>query len=209
MANSPTKDMVFDVMSVPKGQDVIFNMPELGNIESFKMYPGTPGGELNRDLVVKYVVILYSQDSILNKRIRVELEERKYKAADLAGFERNKKGEFHPNIISKLFNLESDYIVRMIVDFLIIQNNILWTEICTTEQEYAENLRLRFEAIEEDKDKDKYTAAKTKGAVRELCKGILKDLDEYYSRFFKDNDDVKNKHKKAQRMTLEQLAKGE
>ena len=208
MADSITKGMRFDVAAIKEGEDVLFNIPELKRIESWNNYPGTPGGELNKDMVVRYMIYMYSVDSILvKKNPPLALSERKMRAAELAGFERDKKGKFNHNIEFKLFDTCSEWVVDMIVDYLIFQKHHVWTEICTTEQEYAEYIKLRFAPVEDEKDKDTLLAAEKKNKLRDSCKSMIKDLESYYIEFFKDNSDVKSKADKAVRTTLENLAK--
>ena len=125
MENSPSFNMRFDVCSIEDKKNVLYNFPELKEIESFRDYPGTAGGELNQDMVVKYVVVLYSEDSFLNTRPAKELGDRKLMAADAAGFSRNKRNEFDEEVVEKLFNIRSFEVLRMIKDFLIFQRRSL------------------------------------------------------------------------------------
>lgn len=199
--------MRFDVCAVEDGQDVLHRIPELRRLESFTDYPGTPGGELNRDNVIKYVVTLYSEDSFLNVKPVTELGERKLMAADASGFERNKKNEFGAEIEEKLFKLGSIHVLQMIVDYLIYQKKHLWTEIVTTEQEYEEYIRLRMDPVSSDSDKDTLMAAEKKGKLRGDCKMMRKDILAYYHEFFTDNTDVKDLHEVKDKATLENKAR--
>jgi hypothetical protein len=83
----------------------------------------------------------------------------------------------------------------MIFDYLKHQNNHVWTEICTTEQELDEYTRLRLNPVADEKDKDTLTAAEKKDKLRNFCKAMIKDLEEYYNKFFQDHEDVKQKVK--------------
>lgn len=204
---SPTQSMRFDVLSVPQGQNVLHNFPDLKRIESFVEYPGSQGGELNQDLTIKYVVLLYSEDSILNKKPAIELSERKLMAAEYAGFERDKRNEFNAEVTQKLFNINSRYVLSMIVDYLIFQKKHLWTEIVTLEQEYEEYIRLRMDPVSAEHDKDTLMAAEKKDKLRAACKGMRKDLDHFYKEFFTDNSDVKDLHNQEDKVTLEKMAR--
>jgi hypothetical protein len=190
---SPTESMKYDVCAITG--DVLNAIPTLDSMSSFKAYPGSTRGELNRDSVVKYVVLMYSQDSILNQKPPIDLPERKLKAAELAGFERGSSGSFRKSIVDKLFNLKSNYVLDMVFDYLKHQNNHIWTEICTNEQELDEYTRRRLTPVSDEKDKDEMAALEKKDKFRASCKAIIKDLDEYYSRFFQDHEDVKEKVK--------------
>jgi hypothetical protein len=205
--DSPSKNMRFDVCSVEEGQDVLHHISELRRIESFAEYPGTPGGELNRDLVVKYVVILYSLDSFLNVKPVTVLEERKLMAADAAGFKRNKNNDFDVEIQEKLFNLRSLHVLNMIVDFLKFQNRYLWTSIVSTEQALYESTKIIMTPVSDDKDKDNVTSMKSKLQLIPLNQETKKTLDALYHEFFTDNTDVKELHDVKDKATLEKRAR--
>lgn len=205
---SLTKAMQFDIDKVPEGQDMLHSFPMLGELKSFKAYPGTLRGELSRDMVVKYVVLMYSVDTILNQRPPLEVSAKKMKSATIAGFQRGKNGDFSKQVVDKLFRLKSDYVVDMILEFLKLQNNAVWTIICANEQMFYENIRILFDAVEDDKDKDVITAVKNKNFIRGYCDDIVEGLDNRYKEFFLDNDDVKKKVVNKARYTLENLAKG-
>jgi hypothetical protein len=207
MNDSPTKNMRFDVLSVDEGQNVLYNLPDLKRLDSFVEYPGSPGGELNQDKVIKYVVLLYSEDSILNKRPAIDLPDRKLMAAEYAGFERNKNGEFEVDVVEKLFNLNSFETLRMIHEFLIFQKKHLWTEICTLEQEYDEFIRLRLEPVSDEKDNQTLAAAERKGKLRKDCKDIRTELISLYKEFFTDNSDVQELHHVKDKVSLEKRAR--
>lgn len=207
MSNSPSFNMRFDICSIEDKKNVLYNFPELKEIESFRDYPGAAGGELNQDMVVKYVVILYSEDSFLNTRPAKELGDRKLMAAEAAGFPRNKQNEFEEDVTTKLFNLSSFEVLRMAVDYLIFQKKHLWTEIVTTEQEYEEYIRLRLDPVSSEHDKDTLMAADKKSKLRSDCKMMLKDLKVMYKEMFTDNSDVEELHDIKDKATLERRAR--
>ncbi len=209
MEVSPTKEMRFDVCNESNGPDPLYAHKELNDIKSFRTYPGTPGGQLNRDKVVKYIIMVYSYDSFLNKKPMKPLEERKCIAHDIAGFKRIRNGRIDANIRTKLFDLEENkHIYSMVMDFLIYQNHPLWADICVTEQEYEEYLRKRLAPIKTFKDdpKKELDASEKKDKLREACKRMRADLIGYYTEFFLDHTDVRKKLTKEFK-TLETLAR--
>jgi len=197
--------MRYDVDSVSSREPLIFHIPELAKLESFKNYPGTHGKELNADWVAKYVVLLYSEDSILNKRPMPPLKERKEQAATIAGFVK-KSENWNKNIQNKLFNLESDYVVSMVFEFLIHQKNYIWTSICATEQTIDEYLKIAFTQIKKEDEGYNLMDAKRKKELMDLNKELIVDLDSYYKEFFKGHEEDASKLRRK-RTRIEDLAK--
>lgn len=207
MSESLSKNMRFDVLSIPKGGNVLHKFKDLERIQSFKNYPGTTGGELNQDLVIKYVVLLYSTDSFLNGRPIIALNERKMIAADESGFVRNKNNEFNENVTTKLFELRSTYVFDMIMEFLAFQNNSLWISICSTEQALIESNKIIMQPVQDDKDKDNVASMKNKLQLIPINADTEKILKSLYHDFFNDNTDVKEGYIQKGKTTLESLAR--
>lgn len=223
-SESLTAKMAFDVDSVSDNKDILTEMPKLKEFSSFKGYSGSMGGGMNRNRVIKYIVLMYSHDTVLNQRPPLELNDRKLRAAEIAGFEREKSGKFRKIIVDQLFHLitpkkdddESDVkkikyshsILDMVFEYLKAQKSHIWTEICTQEQELDEYIRLRLQPVSDDKDKDTLIALEKKDKLRASCKAMLKDLANYYKDFFADHDDVAESVKEEKKYyTMETLAK--
>lgn len=185
---SSTHAMSIDIDSVTDpSKDLLEVFEDLKSIESFRIY----GGKIKKNNLIRYIVILYSKDTFLNKRIPIPLAERKNQAAIFAGFTKDKKGEFAKQITRDLFQLRNRSILDMIFGYLKFQNHVLWLEINATEQQYEEVVRLRMEPVTSKKDKDRLSAADTKKKLREECKSMVYDLKAYYKEFWGDHDEVK------------------
>ena len=78
---------------------------------------------------VKYIILLYSKDSFLNKKPMRPLEERQHKAAHIAGFPKD-GDKYHSQIRHVLFDLTSEQIFEFVFNYLIYQNDYVWSEIC-------------------------------------------------------------------------------
>lgn len=205
---SRTKSMVFDVDAIDNSQAILSEYSKLQDVRGFVEYPGTVNGELNKDMVIKYVVLLYSTDSILNQRPPLELRQRKLKAADIVGFDRDKKGNFKEEVVEKLFNLKSSYIIEAVFDYLMFQNTHLWTSICSTEQALMESNKIIMTPVSDEKDKDNVSSMKSKLQLIPINTDTKKLLDNLYKDFFMDNEDVKQKVKTEQKyFRIEDLAK--
>lgn len=213
--------MQFDVDSVAEGEDILFRMKELEEIKAFKSYKGSLGGGLDRNKTIKYIILMYSHDSILNKKPPLTVEERQMRSADLAKFTRNRNGEFEDEVIEKLFYLQDEAILNMIVEYLYYQKKALWTEIVTCEHESQEFTRLRMKPVDnvvmkkgkvEDSkstvsDKDIIAGAEKKDKLWKGCQDRVKYLKECYAEFFLDDDGLRNKIETAKPTSLESLAK--
>lgn len=200
--------MRYDIDKYSPSEDIFYNIPELRDIKSFKDYPGSRAGELNRDHVIRYIILLYSEDSILNKRPMPPLKERKTQAATIAGFpKKGPKKEFVVAVKRKLFELDSERIVAMIFDYLIAQKNWTWNEICTIEQMLEEYTKIRLAPIKEDAEKGfDIQAAKRKSDLTKDSEEMLKKLESYYKDFFKNHEDDSEKLKRV-RVRIEDLAR--
>ncbi len=209
MQESPTKESRFDVCAIPDGENVLHNIPQLKKVKAFVDYKGSTKGGLNQDKVIKYIVLLYSDDSPLSKKPLAPLEDRKYHAADMAGFKREKKTEdFREKIIEQLFLLNDEDVVNMVIEYLTMLHNDVWSEIVITQQELEEYRRIRIAPVSAQYDKDLIMAIEKKDKLRASCDDMIKKLKEYTDIFYGDHNDLKSKSKK-QRITLESKAKSQ
>lgn len=194
---SMTANMRIDVDGVT-GANIVDEIEFLRNIPSFSddLYTGY----IDKNQLVRYIVILYSDDSFLNKKIPIPLQERKEQLCKLLHIDINDE------VRDFLFNLNDVVTLKMVQDFLIAQNHTLWTEISTTEQQYAEAIKLRLKPVEDGKDKDNLAAAELKKKLREECKVMVNDLEGYYRKLYQNHDDVRNQIR-VKASSLESLAK--
>lgn len=195
---SRTENMMIDIDSLPDHVDAALEIDFLRRLDSWAKFEV---GLIPKRSLLKYIVVLYSYDSFLNLRNPIPLAERKQRALSFA--------EITPSndVTNELLLLENDLILKMVQDFLIAQRNNLWTEIVTTEQQYEEAVRLRLQPIKrKENDKNQLGAAALKKALRIDCKEMQVDLDRFYSQFYLDHDDLRDKVRERA-TTLEQLAK--
>jgi len=193
---SLTTSMKLDVLGFDEDLDVISAIPELKKMKSWVEYPGEP---LTRNQIAKYIVILYSDDSILNLRNPLPLDDRKDQALALAGIDKTAIVE------KELLFLNNPVYLKMIHDFLINQDDILWMELVTTEEQYNEAIRLRLSPA--GTGKMALAAADLKKKLREECKVMVNDIKTYYRKFYSDHEDVKEKVKELP-SSLETIAQG-
>lgn len=195
---SKTENMIIDVDSIPEGENAVYEIEFLSNINS---WVNVETDLIPKDKLVRYLVVLYSYDSFLNQRNPLPLSERKQRALSFAGIEPSN------DVTDQLLLLENDGVLLMVQDFLVAQNHNLWTEIATTEQQYEEAIRLRLQPIKTGAtDKVQLDAATKKKALRLDCKEMQGDIDVFYKKFYKGHDDVKDKVRRRA-SSLELLSK--
>lgn len=185
--------LFIDVNNIDDKEDLVNRFPILKRYEEFSSFEGTPGDELNRNKVIRYINLLYSAKSELVRIYKDDLAIRKEEAAKIAGFEKKDMSR----VSEDLFQLKNEKIVKMIMRFLVIQNVRLWTTICSIEQSFYRTSELLMSPMDkETEDKDKYAAAVKEKPLRAEMIDMTEQLDSLYDKMFNDNADIKSKHDK-------------
>jgi len=194
---------------------------------AFTNYKADQEQSLPLEPLVSYIVLLYSKDSILNKKPMPPLAQRRRMACHEVGLDPNDE-----NVKSLVFDLESEKVREMILDYLISLNEYLWEERTILEAQIQENHKLRLKPIknktaqapkkkkkkeeedledEEDKDReddDKYLleASDKKSKLTDHFEKYYNLLKKYDAEIFGDHENVKESLKQP-RKTLEDMAK--
>lgn len=207
------------------GHKDVFSMGRIREVPCFEAYRKDPDSSLDPSKVVKYVVLLYSRDSILNRRPMPPLTERREIAAGMSDLDPSNQ-----DVIDNLFDLYSEKIRDLIIDYLIHQNVILWTERCILEAQIQENQRIRLKPVqnksinkpkrkkkgeeeEEDEpsleDDDKYLieASNKKFALTPHFDKYYELIKKYDLEIFQDHDNVKASATTRARRTMESMAR--
>lgn len=186
--------MSIDILSMKD----IWKIPKLTEIKCFNEYRSQPEDSISVEGVVKYVVLLYSKDSILNKKPLDDLKDRRIKAAKFADLELSDKTTF------MVFDLESDKVRSLILNYLVHQNNSIWAERCVIEAQMEESQKIRMKPVDMDDDKGVMEAFNKKAALTDHYKKWHQTIKEYDSEIFgsvsEDKDRIIRK-----RTTLESI----
>ena len=179
-----------------------------GDYESYKEMLKTVE-QLKIDLysTLKYIVLLYSEDSILNVRPPMPLEERQVRALHLAKF--TVKNAAPDELVKRyLVNLGDRRLFEFIFEFLTKQKKFTWQEIITLETQILENQMLRLRPVDEESGKDELMAFEKKGKMTTMYKEWYSILKEFYDEFYGDNDNVRAIHRinRANMASLENIA---
>lgn len=177
-----------------ENEDILFRLPHLKKWTEFSGFGGTPVGELNRDKVFRYINLLYSSGSRLIWKHRNNLQARKEEAAQIVGFDLKKKSD-REKIENDLFKIKNEKILKMIMRFLILQKNPLWSSIVTTESAFYEYQEIILDPLSKEDEKKRTDAAKNKSVLMDECDKMLIRLKGYYQEFFGDDVDLHQAYK--------------
>ena len=203
------KQMRFNpLVIVDRGQTLKTHYGELYEVDDIRAYMESKD-KAQRDFknrALKYMIWLYSKDSILNTKPQDLLRDRKFKALDLAGFYPSPNTKKHtPTVIKNLVELKDIRFVRAVLAFLReTQKNELWSEIIVTEEQHFEALRLRMTPVLKGNDGMKQAEHKKKLAAN--CKELMIDIRQYWDEFWEDHLDLKQLGEDEIYMTIEDRA---
>lgn len=205
---SPTAEMSIDILSYNLSSRRFFQDCEpIKNIKAFVKFLENKNKSDFRNKVVAYIVLLYSQDSILNKPSQLSLRDRKFQAAEYVEFPKGKTGDFTQMVIDDVFDLKDQDVVECVLDYLQYQNSQLWTLICTHEALFDQYTASMFKNIEiKDDPKKEGDAMVKKKEMRKEMSEIHQDLKTLYKEFFKDHKDVKE-HEYTRMKSIEDRAR--
>jgi hypothetical protein len=162
---------------------------------------------LPKNNVAVYIILVYSADSPLNNILNLSLSDKKKQAALMAGFRQNEKGKFPAIVENSMIEINNDAMLDLVFQFLRMQNDRIWTEIITLQEEYDEAVRLRIKTVtNEVSDKNILGAADLKSRLRRECENILENLAKYEKKFYGENTEVKEKIRESG-ISLEGVAK--
>jgi hypothetical protein len=178
----------FDIFKAKDKDDIISILPELKDIKSFteldfEVLLDTGVVTINakdRTKIIKYIVLMYDKESPFQQRFK-DLSERKRQAAIVAGYSPGDP------MIQVFQDVSSGVICRMIVDFVIYQNDLTWSMLVSNEQtfyEYQNTLMSPTMMIRNDKDKIGATVLKSK--LLQDCDDIAKRIVSYRKQLFVD-----------------------
>jgi hypothetical protein len=132
----------------------------------------------DKDSVIRYIVLLYDKNSPLVKRFS-NLDTRKREASVIAGFNPEDPS------LKAYKDFQDQEFADMVVEFLIYQNNYIWTMLVSNEQtfyEFQKTLLQESSMIRNDKDKINAIASKSK--LMEESDKIVERINAYYKQIF-------------------------
>jgi len=161
---SEFKSMSFNVFGVKHSVDLLKEFPKMSLIKGFVEYSGA-----DRNKVIRYVCYMYDKNSPI-KDYHQDLAVRKAECARLSGFSSGDKG-----ILEEVYDMKNEGVLAMINDFLIFQNERVWTMYVSNEQTFYEYQKKLLRNVEGDRDKDILQALQIKSR-------LMTDMDEINNR---------------------------
>ena len=158
--------------------------------------------DLNIVQVTRYIVLLYSEDSVLNVRPPMPLDERQARALELSAIEVNDE------IKTLLVGLGNRPLFEFIFEYLTKQKKFVWQEIITLETQILENQKLRMRPVDADSSRDELGSFEKKGKMTIMYKEWYLALKENYDEFYGDNENIRAIHgiNRANMASLENIA---
>ena len=175
----------YKIHDLPEKASIMNEFPELRHFDEFK----EDLSPLSHDKVLKYIFYCYDINSDIVADIQ-DLSQRKETALQLAGFTKDKKGEW-PGEVKAMITFQNRKVTEIIIAFLVkILNNRLWTMIVTSEQAFDEYQKLILQPVTGKDDKDTLAAANTKSKLMEESDLLHDRIEKYYKKLFGDNTDL-------------------
>lgn len=196
------KSLKFNVSDVDHGEELLIKFPELKQIKVFSECRSA-----DRNRIIRYICYMYDPGSPLQVEYQ-DLQARKEKAAEDAGFERNKKGLW-PESVQNIFDVidtEDVLITEMIFEFLRIINDKTWAIIKVNEVNFWECSRMLLDNIGGKDSKQKLEAANLKTKLREELGSISRDMEQQMKKMFGEEEKIQELAKeKLKRITPETI----
>jgi hypothetical protein len=198
---SLSKGMAIDILPHLEDDHIFESLPVLGKLPSFVKYASNQLPILPVNNTFAYIILLYSQDSILNGFPMPELRERQQRSLELSKLNK----EEYKNITEVyLTTLDSEDVLNMAFEYIIFQGNLDWEEIVAIE-------RLRYNYLRSVTDNTALNdpaKLKNKSIILEEIKSMTSELKIRYHDFFAGDDKLISKGRSvAYRDYIEDRAK--
>ena len=153
------------------------------------------------DTALRYIMFLYDTSSPLIKKFS-NFEDRKKNAMDCAVW-----GDVPLKWIVDVLNNRDESVVEMIIEFLRVQDDKLWSSIMTNEELFLEYTKTLFKPIELiASDKDLIQATTIKEKIREAQLKVRQELKGLYEEFYNGDKKLEDVVK-GRKFSPEYLAK--
>jgi hypothetical protein len=184
----------FPVHKLKAGDDLIKKIPALKALGKLSAYDGKDSNK-----VIKYMMYMYDNQSPL-LTLFPDIMQRKKEAAELAGIEDEK-------LLTELYSFKDAKFLAMVHEFLVHQNNRIWSMIVVSEQTFYEyQQKLLKPVTDADGDKNLLQATQIKSKLMEDCDTINQRLEGYYRKFYGEDDELVKKTDGFRRYTPEDIA---
>lgn len=168
------KKLQYNVYDLPSDKTVLKTFPELERYPEFLL---TLSKGLNRDSVIRYVILLYDKRSpLLGEK---NLIKRKKIAAEMAEFPKQKDGNYDETVLAMMRN-ENENVSRMVVRYVRNQADMRFALLVSGMETYYENI---FQITNSDKDSNAQDSTE-KSALFEKSKKMSDQLEQLSDEIF-------------------------
>jgi hypothetical protein len=186
--------------------DLRLSAKDMEDIPSWKDYPSkkyswtddkgkkhpnrNPRNAFNK--IAMYILFLYDKNSPFHKKHQ-DIKKKKEMAILESGIS--------PELV------DNEEVLEMTVDFLMFQNDKLWTEIVVHESLFSEYTGILLKPMNEAKDKDLVAATNAKQKTREEFSNVRVHLEKLYNEFYLGDKEVLEKANKNSKLSPESISK--
>lgn len=183
---SKSSGMKYDCLGIEFGFTPVDYYPDLASIKSFASF--TKESKIaNKTAIMKYIIMLYSIDSPINKKPLLPLMERKVLAARYSELiTANDTADLLREQFGNVVMLEEDIYINIVFDFLLSQNELLWVKLSAVEQAIENAMRRLMKPIDSTDDNKELDAHKKNLELLKTVNEYEKAMNEYIEEFFLD-----------------------
>jgi hypothetical protein len=186
----------FAVHKTKPTDDILKKIPGLGVVSGFVNYQSPDATK-----VIRYCCFMYDSGSPFISMFP-DVVKRKQECALYSGF-----SSIDSDIVNNLFSFTDPAFLEMVHQFLVYQNNRIWSMIVSSEQTFYEyQQKLLRPVTDADGDKNLLQATQIKSKLMQDCDDINARLESYYRRFYGDDEVLINKSEGFRRFTPEDIA---
>ena len=185
--------MSFDIFNHRSKKNLLKNFPRMKLIPAFKSLKHEEA-----DSIIAYVCYMYDMHSPL-REYYADLRVRKEEAAELAKL----KGKIN---LEDLYDLKIEEVSAMVNDFLVYQNERVWSMFVSNEQTFYEYQQKLLQSVEGDKDKDILQALQIKSKLMNDMDEINTRLEGYLRRMTGEDNQAIEVIQKRKMITPESIA---
>lgn len=159
---------------------VLKSYPALEMIPGFSLYEGE-----DIDKFIKYIIYMYDKSSPVRTMIK-NMDEAKKFSAQKAGYDLKKDAIR----LDELFLLVAHQDQYAVTQYLIHQNDRIWSTIVANEETYYEYISKLLDPVSSEKDKETLQALQVKSKLMEDLDAINARLEKYYDKMTGGQEDL-------------------
>lgn len=196
LSDADFSKMKFPIHKTKPTDDVLKKVSAMNVVSQFGNYQSP---EANK--VIRYCCFMYDSGTPFTSMFPDVLQ-RKQEVATYSGFE-----NIDNQIVKDIFSFTDNAFLEMVHGFLVYQNNRVWSMIVSSEQTFFEyQQKLLRPVTDADGDKNLLQATQIKSKLMQDCDDINQRLENYYRKFYGDDELLASKSEGFRRYTPEDIA---